>query len=90
LKGQGNEHKVSQQKVVTGMTYKMHQHFKKNLGMNMMPFVIMVTMMAQTNSMSHTLPAVKAKMMQNVRKCLYCEKISAIMSCLLTYLSWLK
>jgi hypothetical protein len=47
---QGSEHKVSQ-KVVTGMMYKMHQHFKKNLGMNMMLFVMLVIMLAQTNSM---------------------------------------
>jgi hypothetical protein len=45
-----SEHEVSQ-KVVTGMMYKRHQHFKKNFGVNMMPFVMLVIMLAQTNSM---------------------------------------
>jgi len=52
----------------------------------MMPFVMLVIMLAQTNSMCLNLPSVKTQMMQKARKCLHCAKISTIMRYLST--SW--
>lgn len=87
---QGSEHHKVSQKEVTGMMYKRHQHFKKNFGVNMMPSAMLVIMLAQTNSMWLNLPAVKTQMMQKVRKCLNCAKISTIMCYWSTSWSWLK
>lgn len=81
MQEQGSEHHKVSQKVVIA---------RKNSGVNMMPFEMLVIMLAQTNSMCPNLPSVKTQMMQKVWKCLHCAILSTIMRYWSTSWSWWK